>query len=605
MHLAPIDWLIMLVYFAFVLGIGFALKRYMRTSQDFFLAGRSIPAWVCGLAFISANLGAQEVIGMGASGAKYGIITSHFYWIGAIPAMLFVGLFMMPFYYGSKARSVPEYLRLRYDEKTRAVNAFSFAIMTVFSSGISMYAMALLIQSLGLLHGIVPDGMVFHVSIVLSALIVLGYIFLGGLTSAIYNEVLQFFLIVAGFLPLVWIGLRNVGGWRGIQHTLPVAMTHSWRGMTHANTNPLGVEIVGLVMGLGFVLSFGYWCTDFLVIQRAMAAENEQSARRVPIIAALPKMFFPFLVILPGLIAVSVTSHGSATMSSGGGNAAALSASGSSAAVPLSEAHPHGIIPQKTDPLSGRAVMDASGAPVYNYDLAIPVMLLHYFPTGILGLGLTALLASFMSGMAGNVTAFNTVWTYDIYQSYIRKNASDEHYLWMGRVATVGGILLSIAAAYAATSFNNIMDALQLIFSMVNAPLFATFLLGMFWKRTTGHAAFTGLLTGTAAALVHHGLTLPEGAVPGLHGGWIHTVHMYPSDMAQNFWTAIFSFSVNLVVTVIVSLMTAPKPEHELVGLVYSLTPKPVEKDLPWYQRPIVLAMVVLVLVIALNFIFA
>ena len=608
MHLAFVDWLIMLVYFVFVLGIGFALKRYMRTSSDFFLAGRSIPAWVCGLAFISANLGAQEVIGMGASGAKYGIITSHFYWIGAIPAMLFVGLFMMPFYYGSKARSVPEYLRMRYDEKTRALNAVSFAIMTVFSSGISMYAMALLIQSLGLLHGIVPDAWVFHVSIVLSAVIVLGYIFLGGLTSAIYNEVLQFFLIVAGFLPLVWIGLKNVGGWHGIQQRLPVAMTHSWRGMTHANTNPLGVEIVGLLMGLGFVLSFGYWCTDFLVIQRAMAAENEESARRVPIIAAMPKMFFPFLVILPGLIAISVTSkatHANAPSAMTASASPSSAASTSETAQPLDDAHPHGIIPTKTDPITGKAVLDSNGAPVYNYDLAIPVMLLHFFPTGILGLGLTALLASFMSGMAGNVTAFNTVWTYDIYQSYIKKNATDAHYLRMGRVATVGGILLSIAAAYAATSFNNIMDALQLIFSMVNAPLFATFLLGMFWKRTTGHAAFAGLLSGTTAALVHHGLTLPEGAATGLHGGWLHVVHMYPSDMAQNFWTAIFSFGVNLVVTIIVSMMTKSKPETELVGLVYSLTPKPVEHHLAWYQKPITLAAIVAVLCIALNLVFA
>ena len=611
MHLAWIDWLIMLVYFAFVLGVGFALKRYMRTSNDFFLAGRSIPAWVCGLAFISANLGAQEVIGMGASGAKYGIITSHFYWIGAIPAMLFVGLFMMPFYYGSKARSVPEYLRMRYDEKTRALNAFSFAIMTVFSSGISMYAMALLIQTLGLFDAFMPRTWVFHVSIALSAVIVLGYIFLGGLTSAIYNEVLQFFLIVAGFAPLVWIGLRDVGGWHGIQQRLPATMTHSWRGMTHAGTNSLGVEVVGLVMGLGFVLSFGYWCTDFLVIQRAMAAESEESARKVPIIAAIPKMFFPFLVILPGLIAVSVTSHAvhSSEPRSVVVSAAPASVAGTSAStgvpLPLDEAHPHGIIPPKTDPLSGKPVYDSAGQPVYNYDLAIPVMLLHFFPTGILGLGLTALLASFMSGMAGNVTAFNTVWTYDIYQSYINKTASDAHYLWMGRVATVGGILLSIGAAYAATSFNNIMDALQLIFSMVNAPLFATFLLGMFWKRTTGHAAFAGLLSGTAAALLHHGLTLPEGAVPGLHGGWIHTVHLYPSDMAQNFWTAIFSFSVNLVVTVVVSLMTTPKPEPELVGLVYSLTPKPVEEHLSWYQKPIWLASGVGVMVVILNLVFA
>lgn len=613
--LSIIDWLIMLVYFVFVLGIGFALKRYMRTSNDFFLAGRSIPAWVCGLAFISANLGAQEVIGMGASGAKYGINTSHFYWIGAIPAMIFVGIFMMPFYYGSKARSVPEFLRLRFDEKTRAVNAFSFAIMTVLSSGISMYAMALLIQTLGLFRGIIPDQYIFHVSIFLSAIIVLAYIFLGGLTSAIYNEVLQFFLIVAGFAPLVWIGLKNVGGWQGIKHTLPASMTHSWRGMAHANTNTLGVEWVGLTMGLGFVLSFGYWCTDFLVIQRAMAADSEISARKVPLIAAIPKMFFPFLVILPGLIAVSVTSHAARsgsehaylTSTERDATPADLSslAAHPSQQEPLVDSHPHGIVPLKTNPVNGQPVLDSHGQPVYNYDLAIPVMLLHFFPTGILGLGLTALLASFMSGMAGNVTAFNTVWTYDIYQAYINKRATDAHYLWMGRMATVGGILLSIAAAYAATSFNNIMDALQLVFSFVNAPLFATFLLGMFWKRTTGHGAFTGLLSGTVAALLHHGLTLPTDAAPGIHGGWIAVVHHYPSEMAQNFWTAIFAFSVNLLVTIGVSLVTKPREEHELVGLVYSLTPKPVEGHLSWYQKPSTLAYAVIGMLIILNLVFA
>src|SRR6201994_4478687 len=316
----------MLLYFVFVLGIGFALKRYMKTSKDFFQAGRALPAWICGLAFISANLGAQEVIGMGASGAKYGLETAHFYGIGAIPAMVFVGIFMMPFYYGSKARSVPEFLRMRFDEKTRALNACSFAVMTVFSSGISMYAMARLIQALHVFDSLFaamgrPPGDIFTFSIILSAIIVLGYIFLGGLTSAIYNEVLQFFLIIAGFLPLVWIGLRNVGGWQGIKTTLPAAYTHSWKGMGHANTNPLGVEVFGLVMGLGFVLSFGYWCTDFLVIQTAMATDSEESARKVPIIAAVPKMFFPFLVILPGLIAMAVAGHGS-----------------------------HGIIPIKMDP---------------------------------------------------------------------------------------------------------------------------------------------------------------------------------------------------------------------------------------------------------------
>jgi SSS family solute:Na+ symporter len=477
--------------------------------------------------------------------------------------------------------------------------------MTVFSSGISMYAMALLIQNLGLFRGILPDAYVFHVSIVLSALIVLGYIFLGGLTSAIYNEVLQFFLIVAGFLPLVWIGLRNVGGWQGIKHTLPATMTHSWRGMEHANTNSLGVEWFGLVMGLGFVSSFGYWCTDFLVVQRAMAADSEESARRVPLIAAVPKMFFPFLVILPGLIAVSLTSHlATPTQTVSSPAAGVRQAMPSAAAIPLDDAHPHGIIPIKTDAITGAPEVDADGRPVYDYNLAIPVMLLHFFPTGILGLGLTALLASFMSGMAGNVTAFNTVWTYDIYQAYINKKGTDAHYLWMGRMSTVGGILLSIGAAYAVTSFNNIMDALQLVFAFVNAPLFATFLLGMFWKRTSGHGAFTGLLSGTAAALVHHGLTLPAGDATGIHGGWIAVIHTYPSDMAQNFWTAIFAFSANFLVTVVVSLATKARPESELVGLVHSLTPKPPKAHNVWWKSPEALAIAVLLMAIGLNIFF-
>ena len=620
MQLTFIDWLIMLVYFVFVLGIGFALKRYMRTSNDFFLAGRSIPAWICGLAFISANLGAQEVIGMGASGAKYGIATSHFYWIGAIPAMVFVGIFMMPFYYGSKARSVPEFLRLRFDEKTRGLNAILFAIMTVFSSGISMYAMALLIQNLHMLDSLflaagIPLSWIFHVSIVISAVIVLAYIFLGGLTSAIYNEVLQFFLIVAGFLPLVWIGLKNVGGWNGIKHTLGPTYTHSWRGMEHANTNPLGVEWFSLVMGLGFVLSFGYWCTDFLVIQRAMAADSEESARKVPMIAAIPKMFFPFLVILPGLIAISVPtvqghlSGESTTVSraapQSATNAAIAQTTENKGDVRATAMEGRGLIPVKVNAITGQPVVDQDGKPVLNYDLAIPNMLLRYFPTGILGLGLTALLASFMSGMAGNVTAFNTVWTYDIYQSYIRKNETDAHYLWMGRVATVGGILLSIGAAYTVTNFNNIMDALQMVFAFVNAPLFATFLAGMFWKRATGHAAFSGLLAGVLAGLGHIGLTLPVGEGVSVKGGWLGVVHRYPSEMAQNFWTAIWAFMVCMIVTLVVSKLTKPREERELVGLVYSLTPKPEDKHLPWWKRPVTLAVVVLAMAVALNLIFA
>ncbi len=602
MNLTFIDWLIMALYFAFVLGIGFAVKRSMKTSTDFFLAGRSIPAWVCGLAFISANLGAQEVIGMAASGAKYGIATSHFYWIGAIPAMVFVGVFMMPFYYGSRARSVPEYLRLRFDEKTRGLNAISFAAMTVFSSGISMYAMAKLIQMLHILDtplrvlGLRSSAS-FHVSVVISALIVLAYVFLGGLTSAIYNEVLQFFLIVAGFLPLVLLGLRDAGGWSGIKAHLPPSYTHSWQGMAHAQSNPFGVEWFGLAMGLGFVLSFGYWCTDFLVVQRAMAAESMLAARRTPLIAAVPKMFFPFLVILPGLIAISLPAQ----------RASSLPGTHSGSVANAVHAAPatgtRGLIPPKTDD-AGRPLLDANGNVVLDYDLTIPNMLVHYFPTGILGLGLTALLASFMSGMAGNVTAFNTVWTYDIYQAYIHKKASDAHYLWMGRMATVFGIALSIAAAYAATRFNNIMDFLQLVFAFVNAPLFATFLLGMFWKRTTGHAAFTGLLAGTAAAAAHHGLTLPVGAVAGIKGGWLAVLHSYPSEMAQNFWTAIWAWSCCFVVTILISLLTVPRNDEDLVGLVYSLTRRVRDGHLRWYATPAALGIGVLGLALILNIVY-
>ncbi|HWR37372.1 MAG TPA: sodium:solute symporter family protein [Clostridia bacterium] len=598
MNLTTIDWLIMVVYFAFVLGIGVALKRYMKTSTDFFMAGRSIPAWICGLAFLSANLGAQEVIGMAASGAKYGIATSHFYWIGAIPAMVFVGLFMMPFYYGSRARSVPEYLRLRFDEKTRGFNAISFATMTVFSSGISMYAMAKLIQILHIFDGPfawlgVPTSWTFHVSIVLSALIVLAYIFLGGLTSAIYNEVLQFFLIVAGFLPLVFLGLKNVGGWTGLKQQLPSAFTHSWQGMGSAQTNPLGVEVFGLMMGLGFVLSFGYWCTDFLVVQRAMAADSMSAARRTPLIAAIPKMVFPVLVILPGMIAIALPNPSTQTVNASTGQVQVLNQEGK------------GLIPAKVDERTGAPMLDAQGKPILDYDLAIPNMLLHYFPTGLLGLGLTALLASFMSGMAGNVTAFNTVWTYDIYQSYINKKATDEHYLWMGRMATIFGIALSIAAAYAATRFNNIMDFLQLVFAFVNAPLFATFLLGMFSKRTTGHGAFFGLLSGTTAAALHHGLTLPAGATAGIKGGWLGMVHTYPSEMAQNFWTAIWAWCICFAVTILISAVTRPREEKELVGLVYSLTEKPApEEHLPWYARPLGLGAIVLGVALVLNIIF-
>ena len=503
----------MLLYFVFVLGIGFALKRYMKTSKDFFQAGRALPAWICGLAFISANLGAQEVIGMGASGAKYGLETAHFYGIGAIPAMIFVGIFMMPFYYGSKARSrarVSAHALRREDPRAQRLllrrdDRLQLRHLHV-RHGAAHPGAARLRRSLPRAR-LAAGGHLHLLHRALGAVIVLLYIFLGGLTSAIYNEVLQFFLIIAGFLPLVLLGLKNIGGWSGLKATLPVAYMHEWKGVMHASTNPMGIEIIGIGMGLGFVLGSGYWCTDFLVIQTAMASKNMESARRVPLIAAVPKMFFPFLVILPGLLAIGLpTPHTTTVVQPRSGRRHhprdhVVSAAGRAG---------HGTRPRQDQSRHRQAHAHASGQPLLDYDMATPNMLLHFFPTGILGLGLTALLASFMSGMAGNVTAFNTVFTYDLYQSYIHKGASDRHYLAVGRWATVGGILLSIATAYAAINFNNIMDTLQLVFSFVNAPLFATFLLGMFWKRATGHGAFAGLIAGTAAAMLHHGLTLPD-----------------------------------------------------------------------------------------------
>jgi len=599
MQLGAVDWGIIGLYLLFVLTIGLLASRGNKSGTDFFLAGRSIPAWVAGLAFISANLGAQEVIGMGASGAKYGISTAHFYWIGAIPAMVFIGVFMMPFYYGSRARSVPEYLRMRFDEKTRALNATTFAIMTILSSGVSMYALAKLIQTLHVFDipferlGL-PQAWIFHAAILASALVVLLYIYMGGLRGAIYNEVLQFFLIVAGFAPLVWLGLKQVGGWHGLETTLGPSYTHAWHGMAQASTNRLGVDWFGLSMGLGFVLSFGYWCTDFLVVQRALAANSMSSARRTPLIAAGVKMFIPFIVILPGLIAIALTS---APDKAGGANPPVAVAG-------AIQQHAPGVIPIKIDSASGKPMLDAHGQPQLDYDLATPNLLLRYFPTGMLGVGLTALLASFMSGMAGNVTAFNTVFTYDIYQAYIRKDASDAHYLHVGRFATAFGILASIGSAYVAAQFNNIQDFLQLTMAFVNAPVFATFLLGMFWARTTGHGAFTGLAVGTLTAALHHGLTLPVDDVPGLKGGWIAVTHTYPSEMAQNFWTAIWAWSACFLVTIAVSLVTRPRPQEALAGLTYAQTPKTSEKHSPWFARPAFLGAVMIVGVIILNLIF-
>lgn len=551
MNLQIADYVIISIYFLFVLGVGFIIKKRIKSSNDFLSSSRGIPLWITSLAFISANLGAQEVIGMVASGAKYGIMTVHFYWVGAIFAMVFLGIFMMPFYYGSRARSVPEYLKLRFDEKTRGLNAISFAVMTVFSSGISLYALAKMLE--------IMLKWDFDVSIWVAAGIVAIYTFMGGLTSAVYNEVLQFFLIVLGFSPLVIVALQDAGGWTAIKQQLNPNMTHAWKYMGDADANPMGLNWMSLIFGLGFVMSFGYWCTDFLVVQRAMIAKNMREARLTPIIASIPKMLMPLIVVLPGIIAIVLMQP----------------ALGTGYQIPTDE--------------NGNL----------NYTMTLPSLIAHYYPSGLLGVGITALMASFMSGMAGNVTAFNAVFTYDIYQPYFVKKQTDKHYLLVGKFITLIGILISIATAYIAKGFNNINDFLQLVFGFVNGPLFATFLLGMFWKRTTGHGAFWGLLLGTFAAAATHGLTVAEGK-----GGWISPLYEIKSGMGQAFIVASMSWIVNFFSTIFISLATKPKPEAELKGLVYSLTEKPKDAGGKWYQRVVPLGLILLLITIILNIIF-
>ena len=651
MHLHVIDYLIMLIYVGFVVGIGFALSRYMKTGADFFLSGRSIPAWVCGLAFLSANLGALELVGMAASGAKYGIATCHFYWLGAIPAMVFLAVFMMPFYYGSKARSVPEYLKLRFDERTRAFNSCTFAVMTVFASGISLNLLALLLQSL--------IGIPYFVALILCSVVVLIYVLKGGLTSAMYTEVLQFFMIVLGFAPVVWLGLKDIGGWDAMKVQLrnvaqnpaavgvnthpfaPDAWTSAWTPVIAGPTqNPMGVDVFAMVFGLGFVLSFGYWCTNFLVVQRAMAAKDMTSARRTPLIAALPKMLFPALVILPGMIAVGLAFSGKGgyqlpkvpiadedfpaaiqfvkdaqNSSVGHTQISADQAAKFAGSIPRQ-------LPQNLNPVKfEKLLQDEAASPLsddqikarlqdcvtdVDYNSIILSLLQKYCPPGLLGLALTALLASFMSGMAGNVTAFNTVWTYDLYQAYIAPNKPDAHYVQMGKIVTVVGIALSCGAAYVAKEFPNAMDIVQLVFGFVNAPLFATFLLGMFWKRTTSHGAFFGLVGGTATSALIHLFTTSEGNAPGwIKGAALGVLHTFPSDMARNFWLAIFAFLVCFSLTVLISLATKrTKSDEDLKGLVYSLTEKVREPNQAWYASPGFLGSVLLVFCLFLNIYF-
>ncbi|HAK97452.1 MAG TPA: Na+/galactose cotransporter [Planctomycetes bacterium] len=639
-ELGVVDYSILLAYTAFVIGIGFALRRYMKTSSDFFLSGRSIPAWVTGLAFISANLGALELVGMAASGAKYGIATSHFYWVGAIPAMVFLAVFMMPFYYGSKARSVPEYLKLRFDERTRCLNSITFAVMTVFASGISMNALAKLLNQL--------LGWNYNLSLWICSAVVLLYVFKGGLTSAIYTEVLQFFMIVLGFTPVVYLGLKDVGGWDAMTKTLaqvaqepgtlelsdktfaPEAWSSAWQPLLGGpSANPMGVDIFAMVFGLGFVLSFGYWCTNFLVVQRAMAARNMSAARRTPLIAAVPKMLFPALVILPGMLAVTLawtakdgyrlpprliasSAYAPAIKAVADGAAQAPDAAfenvGKAVGLKLSKDKVAALIAEHAaGALADTTLRDRlQDAVVENdYDGVILSLVKKYCPPGLLGLALTALLASFMSGMAGNVTAFNTVWTYDLYQAYIAPHKSDAHYMWMGRVITVVGVLLSIACAYFASNYNNAMDIVQLVFGFVNAPLFATFLLGMFWARTTAHGAFYGLLGGTLTSALFHALTLAAGNAPGLKGGYAGVVWTFPSEMAQNFWLASFAFTACLLLTLGISLATRrTKSDADLKGLVYSLTPRIKDEEQAWYLRPAVLGVILLAGCVILNYIF-
>lgn len=641
-HLAIVDYCILILYCVFVVGIGFALKRYMKTSADFFMSGRSIPAWVTGLAFLSANLGALELVGMAASGAKYGIATAHFYWVGAIPAMVFLAIFMMPFYYGSKARSVPEYLKLRFDERIRCFNSLSFAVMTVFASGISMNALAKLLYQL--------LGWNYDLSLWVCSAVVLAYVLKGGLTSAIYTEVLQFFMIVLGFAPVVYLGLKDVGGWPALKQTLssvasdpakldlstktfaPDAWTSAWRPLLGgASHNPMGVDLFAMVFGLGFVLSFGYWCTNFLVIQRAMAARNMTDARRTPLIAAVPKMLFPVLVILPGMIAaglaytakdgyrlpprpITEAIYAKAIPAVNDAAAKHLNANASTELISLN-------VGMKLNEEKVAALVQAASSQTLpttqikdrlqdavvenDYDGVILSLVKKYCPSGLLGLALTALLASFMSGMAGNVTAFNTVWTYDLYQAYIAPNKSDAHYMSMGRIVTFAGILLSISCAYFASHYSNAMDIVQLVFGFVNAPLFATFILGMFWKRTTAHGAFYGLLAGTAGSAFFHATTLAAGNVPGVKGGYLDVLWTLPSEMAQNFWLASFAFGVCFLLTLGISLVTSrTKSDEDLKGLVYSLTPKIKDTERAWYLRPAVLGCILLVACVMMNLIF-
>ncbi|MFI7605702.1 sodium:solute symporter family protein [Micromonospora sp. NPDC049366] len=538
LNMNALDYTLLGLYFVTVLGVGIAARRAIRTSVDFFLSGRSLPAWVTGLAFVSANLGALEIIGMAANGAQYGIMTVHYYWIGAVPAMVFLGIVMMPFYYGSKVRSVPEYLRLRFNRPTHLLNAISFAVAQVLIAGVNLYALALVMQAL--------LGWPLWVAIIVGAAIVLAYITIGGLSGAIYNEVLQFFVILAGLIPVTVIGLVKVGGVSGLmdkvrESKLGEAGLHAWQDTT-TTANPLGAHWIGIVFGLGFVLSFGYWTTNFAEVQRALSAKNMSAARRTPIIAAYPKLLIPAVTVIPGLIAL--------------------------------------------------VTVEGLGAPSgdLQYNNAIPLLMRDLLPNGVLGVAVTGLLASFMAGMAANVSGFNTVFTYDIWQAYVRRDRSDDYYIRVGRYATIGAVVIGIGTAFIAAGFSNIMNYIQALFSLFNAPLFATFIIGMFWKRMTALAGFWSLLLGTLAALATYLL---------YKGGVIH----FNSDLEESFWGAGIAFGTAAVVAAILTPLTAPKRDEDLRGLVYGtggidLKSDVLAGDQVWYRSPVLLGVIAVALAI-------
>jgi SSS family solute:Na+ symporter len=565
---SAVDYVILFIYFAFVLGIGLLARTQVSESIDFFLSGRSLPAWVTGLAFISANLGAVEIMGMSANGADFGIPTVHYFWVGAIPAMLFLGVVMMPFYYGSKVRSVPEFMLRRFGPGAHLVNAISFAVAQLLIAGINLYLLGTILRAL--------LGWPLPVALLVAAVIVLSYITLGGLSAAIYNEVLQFFIIVASLLPLTLLGLHRVGGWSGLTHKITAAadaghgapadqQLESWPGQALSGLDSSFWSVVGIVFGLGFVLSFGYWTTNFVEVQRAMASDSISSARKTPIIGAFPKMFVPFITIVPGMIA-AVAVKEIADLKAGG------------------------------TPPGG-----ASGEGVA-YNDALLYLMRDLLPNGLLGLAITGLLAAFMAGMAANISAFNTVFSYDLWADYIVKDKPDGYYLRVGRLATVAATAIAIFTASLAANFSNVMDYLQVLFGFFNAPLFATFILGMFWKRMTPTAGWVGLVSGTLSAILVAFLT--EDAF----GSWSTGVIPLAGQGAA-FLAASTAFVVDIALSVAVSLATRPKPAEELVGLVYSETPReqrtdPNEASYPWYRRTVPLAGIALVMVIVLNVIF-